>query len=306
MDEFDVRQMKKALNRLGYYQPYEKTGITGIPDTEVFAALKSFQNDQGLQPTGTARPGDETVRTLSGEASQKKNGKYVWRTVADNKVRDSHAELNGTVRDLSNSPDPGEEFNCRCWAEPITEAPSLVQKLVSKISDAPDQWNDIEFLWHFYFGSGKDKALSEIGLLSPVVEHAKQVMFDKVKAQVADAAIAKKFGAFTRSWDNSYNFKPIVYSLGGVTIRGRFGGTAEKDGDIIHVTAKAQYEFYDEFTDPTNVRQKVLGTSKVAELPPSLLGGAVLLTTDLAGTVYRITDDWETEITGSIYINERK
>ena len=27
VDDFDVRQMKKALNRLGYYQPNEKTGI---------------------------------------------------------------------------------------------------------------------------------------------------------------------------------------------------------------------------------------------------------------------------------------
>ncbi len=34
--EYDVRQMKKALNSLGYYQPYEKTGITGIPDKEIF------------------------------------------------------------------------------------------------------------------------------------------------------------------------------------------------------------------------------------------------------------------------------
>ena len=25
VDEFDVRQIKKALNRLGYYQPFEKT-----------------------------------------------------------------------------------------------------------------------------------------------------------------------------------------------------------------------------------------------------------------------------------------
>lgn len=46
VDEFDVRQIKKALNRLGYYQPYEKTGITGIPDAAVFEALKAFQKDR--------------------------------------------------------------------------------------------------------------------------------------------------------------------------------------------------------------------------------------------------------------------
>jgi peptidoglycan hydrolase-like protein with peptidoglycan-binding domain len=63
VDEYDVRQIKKALNRLGYYQPYEKTGITGIPDREVFEALKEFQKDNSLQPTGETKPGDESIHT---------------------------------------------------------------------------------------------------------------------------------------------------------------------------------------------------------------------------------------------------
>ena len=37
VDEFDVKQMKKALNRLGYYQPYEKVGITGISNAPILA-----------------------------------------------------------------------------------------------------------------------------------------------------------------------------------------------------------------------------------------------------------------------------
>lgn len=118
-NQFDVRQIKKALNRLGYYQPYEKIGITGIPDTDVFAALKAFQKDQGLQPTGTARPDDESIKALNREASKTPEGEYIWRTVEDDKVRASHAEYNRTVRLWDDSPDPGEEFNCRCWAEPV-------------------------------------------------------------------------------------------------------------------------------------------------------------------------------------------
>jgi peptidoglycan hydrolase-like protein with peptidoglycan-binding domain len=55
VDEFDVRQIKKALNRLGYYQPYEKVGITEVPDSAVFEALKAFQKDHGLLATGTAK-----------------------------------------------------------------------------------------------------------------------------------------------------------------------------------------------------------------------------------------------------------
>lgn len=48
------------------------SGITGIPDAGVFAALKSFQKDQGLTPTGTAKPGDDTVKALNKEFDNKK------------------------------------------------------------------------------------------------------------------------------------------------------------------------------------------------------------------------------------------
>lgn len=48
VEEYDVVQMKKALNRLGYYEPYEKVGITGIADKGVFEALKKFQKDHNL------------------------------------------------------------------------------------------------------------------------------------------------------------------------------------------------------------------------------------------------------------------
>lgn len=119
VDEFDVKQMKKALNRLGYYQPYEKIGITDIADAGVFDALKAFQKDHGLSATGTAKPDDETVNALNKEASKTPEGQYIWRTVEDEKVRKGHAEFNRTVRDWSEDPDPGQEFNCRCWAEPM-------------------------------------------------------------------------------------------------------------------------------------------------------------------------------------------
>ncbi len=64
VEEYDVRQIKKALNRLGYYQPYEKTGMAGIPDKEIFASLKTFQKDYGIKITGEARPDDETIKIL--------------------------------------------------------------------------------------------------------------------------------------------------------------------------------------------------------------------------------------------------
>ena len=44
---------------------------------------------------------------------------YIWRTRQDNKVRSSHAELDGTIHSVDENIFPGEEYNCRCWAEEI-------------------------------------------------------------------------------------------------------------------------------------------------------------------------------------------
>ena len=119
VDEYDTRQIKKALNRLGYYFPYEKVGITGIPDNETFTALKSFQQDYDLEPTGTTKPGDKTVNALNTAIAKPQKGQYIWHTVHDSRVRKSHAALDGEVRDWNDSPMPGEEPGCRCWAEPV-------------------------------------------------------------------------------------------------------------------------------------------------------------------------------------------
>lgn len=118
-DEYDVRQIKHALNRLGYYMPYEKVGMTEIPDTQVFQSLKNFQDDHGLPPTGTAKPDDDTIKRLNAELLKDPKGAYIWRTVKDDKVRSSHARLEGTIRSWSQSPDPTDDYNCRCWAEPL-------------------------------------------------------------------------------------------------------------------------------------------------------------------------------------------
>ncbi len=183
-DEFDTKQIKKALNRLGYYLPYEKTGITGIPDADVFAGLKKFQSDQALQATGTAKPGDETVAALNSEAAKKKSGQYIWRTVEDDKVRASHAAFNGTVRDLADSPDPGEEFNCRCWAEFVSDSkvpipprkPNCV-KQKKAYQAAQKSLNDLEIR--------KEKLLEELRELREKLKEIGERMTQALGANIA-------------------------------------------------------------------------------------------------------------------------
>jgi hypothetical protein len=46
-DSFDVLQIKKAMNRMGYYIPLPTTGITDIPD----AAIANIDSDASLKQT---------------------------------------------------------------------------------------------------------------------------------------------------------------------------------------------------------------------------------------------------------------
>lgn len=46
---------------------------------------------------------------------------YIWRTKKDDKVRSAHAEREGEIFNWHVPPEgghPGEDYNCRCWAEP--------------------------------------------------------------------------------------------------------------------------------------------------------------------------------------------
>jgi len=47
---------------------------------------------------------------------------YIWRTVGDERVREEHDILDGETFSWDSPPEPGhpgEDYQCRCWAEPI-------------------------------------------------------------------------------------------------------------------------------------------------------------------------------------------
>ena len=138
-------------------------------------------------------------------------------------------------------------------------------------------------------------------------------MFENVLSQVVDKAKLIKNGPFTGSWNNSYPFGEVAFALGGVTIRGRFGGKVITEDGIATIEANAEYEFYDLFTDPLNVRERKIGTSAIEDIPydftkpswhPHNIAAAYLAGDSelVFGTPYEITGNWETKITGSIAI----
>lgn len=303
VDEADVLTIKKALNYLGYYKPLESTGVTDIADRQIFDTLKSFQTDHSLPATGQARPGDATLTKLNQQANSV-TGQYIWRTVGDSRVRSSHAALNGTIRNFGDSPAPGQEANCRCWAEPIKNSLGLSQVVISSLEQSKYKWVDEDFINHWKTGLGRGVTLAEIGWLADIVSHAKRIMFHKVEQQIADKAREIEKGTFSDTWERSYNFQEVVYSIGDAVIRGRFTGKANKNEKIIHINAKAYYLLDDAFTDALSIRENILGSSDADILWDNILGDYTLYSTEFGNIPYSITGAWVTKVTGSIKSTE--
>ena len=103
----------------------------------MFEALKTFQSDHGLQPDGRITPDGEVFKLLSAQTSDDQlDGKYRWMSVLDDRVRASHAARHGEIFDFGAHPYPGEEHNCRCWAEPVKPEKNICIEL----------WNNIQNL----------------------------------------------------------------------------------------------------------------------------------------------------------------
>jgi len=123
-ERFAVRELKRALNRLGWYMPDPRTGMNDDIDDNLKDAVYVFQRKATILFDDTALgPGSTTERILNRDlTAMEGDAKYIWRTVGDGKVRGEHATRNGRRFSWDNPPDgenPGEDYNCRCWAEPV-------------------------------------------------------------------------------------------------------------------------------------------------------------------------------------------
>ncbi len=103
--------------------------ITGVHESKA----KFWARDQASKFFG------ETTRLRQKEAGI--TG-YIWRCVGDSRTRDTHIALEGTFHSWDNAPmidgrkcHPGDDYNCRCWAEPALGPEAAERKYQGPLDD---------------------------------------------------------------------------------------------------------------------------------------------------------------------------
>lgn len=281
------------------------------------------------------------------ENTLKQTTHYIWRTVGDDKVRVSHKQNNGKIfayKELLSTNHPGEDYGCRCWAEPYIPGKSeyIYQELISEVNDAKEKWGSRDLARHAFNSEDvkiallqrmggnrssiwgliyltlspftneyvKDVTLSEIGHLQEIINYygyyASKDKTDKVKGafnRINNAIINKarevKNGELTYDFSNSYNFQKVCFAHGGSVVSGNFRGYVAEIKGMLVIEGVIDYSFSDLYTDPLDLRQFFIGTSK-----PDKVREFVRKVTDLGGKPYKITDQWQTKLRGEVKANK--
>ena len=115
---------------------------TNLADTqkEIFNIMSDRTDVQDSRAKLIAR---DQVAKLNGQLTMERQvdmgvDSYIWRTVGDERVRETHADNEDQTFTWDNPPaetgHPGEDYQCRCWAEPIL--PEFVEFEASLLEEA--------------------------------------------------------------------------------------------------------------------------------------------------------------------------
>jgi Phage Mu protein F like protein len=178
---------------------------------------------------------------------------YFWRTRGDNKVRAAHAANNGRIFSWDNPPvtgHPGEDFGCRCWAEPY--GPRLIeadfQTLISPVNDNP-RWGWDEFFNHYFNENGDPVTLPQIGHLQAIIDHVARTIYNRVRAQIVSKARSVVSGAIADDFIQSYSFYGVSWAHGDSTLSGDIYGGVARQGQFLLISITVMYKFSDMFED---------------------------------------------------------
>jgi Phage Mu protein F like protein len=187
---------------------------------------------------------------------------YIWRTQEDSRVRPSHRANDGKVFAWDDPPPtghPGEDFGCRCRAEPF--APNVDEFMnlsMFGIAEAGTPWTSLDFVLHYFFGGGEEVSVRETGHLAAVVAEYKRQAEGRLKGQIADRARNHVGTSFAYPFGRPYRLKDVVFSLGDTTIGGAFFGSSRDGGLALYVSCRLKFKLRDAFTDPINIRERLV------------------------------------------------
>jgi hypothetical protein len=244
---------------------------------------------------------------------------YIWRTRRDGKVRSTHAAREGQVFSWNDPPqggNPGEDYGCRCTAEPyLPEASEFMEITLQGVSGGGAAWSSRDFVRHYYRGNGRGVTVRETGHLSAIVDQYMSEVENKLKNQTVRLARARRNGSISDTFYNTYNMTGVVFSIGDTVIGGEFSGSVLEQNGIL--TIEGSFDFYlrDEFADPADIGVEVVDPGETifenihrpldnylrgrTGLPPRGPQRLGIHT----GEPYSISDDWSGTLSGQIYLN---
>ena len=121
--------VKEVASKTGDDAGDGTTTATVLAQAIVNVGLKNVA--AGANPMDLKRGIDKAVAKvvegIKAQAQEVGIKQYIWRTVKDEDVRESHADMEGKICDFDNPPEvepgqfyhPGGIYNCRCYQEPL-------------------------------------------------------------------------------------------------------------------------------------------------------------------------------------------
>lgn len=244
---------------------------------------------------------------------------YIWRTKGDGKVRPSHALNDGQVFAWDNPPptgNPGEDYGCRCWAEPFDAAANEFMTITLEgVEDTGPAWTSLDFIDHYYNGHGQGVILRNTGHLVEVVTTYMERRGENLKGQIADGARKFPSGTFSDDFERAYDMTFVEFSLGHTVIGGKFVGQSQQVGGILKIVGTIDFYQSDEFANPLDFFGEIIDPSQtlldnLLTLPEERLRNLYGLPPYNpvqpgidTGDPYPITDSWSATFDGSILLD---
>jgi len=145
--------------------------------------------------------------------------------------------------------------------------------------------------------------LSEIGHLQDIINHYAYELgiFNNVNTQIIEKARNLDASFINDDFRRAYDFKYVAFPHGMSTVSGVYNCSVNRDKGVLTINGNIDYEFFDTYTDPANLRERFIGTSETEGLNDLLRR-----ITDGGARSYNITGSWMTRFEAVVFEDENQ